>query len=853
MSSALLEEISNLERIKATGDLTAFEEAKKSYLLKKEKIEALNTIEKRKALNREYGSSVDEYKAKFRPVPEKDSQFYSTYQNTRPISDFGSFEEYSQEVRPELTEVFKSNIPMAEKLKKFKEVIPGSDITVEKGKAYLKAPGQERVEVFKSGFKEFFTGKNKQEFELPQFKLANEVPGPIAQDYGMRTLFTHDTASMVDILKKQHPQVNIRYDIFGNPIAKLGNTEGYVNSKGTGVRDFTSTIAQGIGLLPAAKAPQLLQKGAAGLGLGRTASALGSTAGRVGVTVPALALNDLALQKATQVAGSDQPINQGQATATGLFGGAVEAVSPAIGRVYRNLRGIPHPQRPVVASTPETFFKDPITKERVNPNEHIRGSETSEFGIQVGQDIYSPQAATTVAGMRRGAKGEGAQKATLARDQKQADAVLAGLERIRGISSNKISGPSLDTEYHSVVKAVNSIKSRASEEADKTRSIFSQVENRPASFKKDNVLKYIDDVENLSVPKYQMKNGVASIQASPLTVTPELTPRAMRVLELLSNERKALTDKNMHFNVAGSDIKNIVNINRTINELWKDARISRNNADAEALNVFREKTQDLLFKSGADALHSGDVKTVELLKQAFNQHKKERELFGRKSNKSGATDTVGKDLERLVLDDVQPDQMIQMIIGRGAVGDKQGSIEMMRRVRAILKDKPEEFAAIQNLYMQRLISGVQDTKGGLRVDNTIKSIVNAVSDEKGANAALTRLVLEKHQIDLLKKLAIELNIARPQMIANPSGTAHVIEGMTKKAIQDAGKTGGAVSIGVGGVTPEAIAAIVGPQILNSMKNYFAKKKLTLKPYNAEGKLPNQLFKTTYSQQQDEAQ
>ena len=281
--------------------------------------------------------------------------------------------------------------------------------------------------------------------------------------------------------------------------------------------------------------------------------------------------------------------------------------------------------------------------------------------------------------------------------------------------------------------------------------------------------------------------------------------------ELLSNKfNRLIEDEGVEYLSGGKRIMDLAD--RVVGTMEKGAtpkdmdsarkliaKVGRNVSarDPEEARIFQAMKRDFddwTFDTLTNKLYRGDDAAVDQIKEARGLATEYHKAFGKFTGESGSAErTAGGMISRIIQDDVQAEEAVNLLFGANAIGVK-GSRQAIARIRDVA---PEAFEQLQGAHFLRLVSG-NSGKGDLLSGDQISKRIQKLNSTPLAKT-------------LYGKQLAELNRFGENIKSKPSvGRAVADFVRTRPAIMGAILGGGAGAAGSGGdVGSTTFGALLG--------------------------------------------
>lgn len=207
-----------------------------------------------------------------------------------------------------------------------------------------------------------------------------------------------------------------------------------------------------------------------------------------------------------------------------------------------------------------------------------------------------------------------------------------------------------------------------------------------------------------------------------------------------------------------------------------------NPADAKAIRDIIKQYDSFVGQMLKNDLLSGVPQAVELWKGARDLRARYGRIFEQNDIVNTLTSRMKDGSQRL---SVEPEEAIDYIFGRSAIGAKKGLARDIRKLKEVLGDESPEWGAIKEEAFNHLFVGQKDelTFPAQRYAANLQQALRKKSETM-------RAIFSESEIDLMEQLSrTALAVSRPPKIVgdpNPSGSARTIAVLMDKV---AGLTG----------------------------------------------------------------
>lgn len=192
------------------------------------------------------------------------------------------------------------------------------------------------------------------------------------------------------------------------------------------------------------------------------------------------------------------------------------------------------------------------------------------------------------------------------------------------------------------------------------------------------------------------QRGDILIEAADLEAGDSLTPATKRVVEFMENQARFIDDARERF---GSE-----NVVATANELEKMRRrinlgldkAERGTADFRFLTALKANFDRFVDDAVDRALFTGDADAIAAVKKA-------RKLNAEYMAKFKNDDQAGKIIQKIVDENADDAMITRYIFGSAELGNVQGSLQTIRRIKEVVGDDSREWQALREAAFMRLV------------------------------------------------------------------------------------------------------------------------------------------------------
>lgn len=618
-----------------------------------------------------------------------------------------------------------------------------------------------------------FTGEGRREFDLPEAVPTATGPIPAGSDEALGMLSAYGASvtpeQISDIALKVLPGSKASQDSYGNPIINYDGQDFYINRPGLSQADLLQFFTQAAAYTPAARA---------GLATRTLMGRALRTGGGAGVTSAGLDL-------ASQSQGSEQGVSGERMVAAAVLGGAFEFLAPAAKATWRwitqrndlfnKATGQLTPKGQAMAKSAgldvdslTTEFSKTFAKQARNepiPDVAVAKALTERHGIPytTGQQSQEFRQLGTEEGLRHGTFGAPGQGALRSFGETQKEAMEEAAKKVQGTLGKagvKTEAQAGDVLQQGLSREVGRIESRIDDAYALAGGSQANIKN-PESFK--SLAKTIGDV------------------ADEFDVDAELYPATTKILKTLRglvpkvkepplSRMTGIKPKPSH----KTTIRELEVIRRRVNH---QIQAAKNPADAKAARMIKGKLDDWMDEAIDNALFEGDDEALELLKQARLTRVEKRMKFEQQT----PHDKAGPIIQRMVMENPTPEQMVNWLYGMGKLGSRETSAGVAKRLKDIFPKGSLEWDALREAAFLRL---TRDKAGNMLSPNIIKKNLNEALNR---NPTLTKTLYNDDEIKLLKELNESLRrTTTPPEGMNPPKTAFTLMRVFRDLIRRSG-------------------------------------------------------------------
>lgn len=342
--------------------------------------------------------------------------------------------------------------------------------------------------------------------------------------------------------------------------------------------------------------------------------------------------------------------------------------------------------------------------------------ETQAAGQSVGQQtaraapvVDSPSEAAAVLNTSVGERA-GEARAFLTEAERQA---AAEAESQRGIVADQgralqdsVRGAALPIENPREAAEIvgQTVRDAAAANRNEFRQRYDEFGRLPGEFR-------VDAVRGMGT---RVRNSL-EVAEQPIIIDDQLTPAASRAIQAL-DEMSIPRIQNRASNraepdpaeIAGVNLRGIDQMRKKLVAYYQAARSSGPNGatDARAVQGILHGFDDQIERAITEGLFSGDPRALAALQEARASYSRYRQTFG----PQGAGDDVGIAMRRIVDRNATPEEISNMIIGSGKIGNAGLPVRIADRLEGVLGNDSDAWSAIRQAMFQKA-SQVRNTAG----------------------------------------------------------------------------------------------------------------------------------------------
>ena len=634
---------------------------------------------------------------------------------------------------------------------------------------------------------------------LPEFPMPNKrTPEIVSAPLGftgsfapfMGVMSTTDPMALQDIMIKQIPGSQPGVDPEGNPFIIIENKPYYLNKPGLSGTDVVGFIGDLAKFMPAGKLAQL------GITTGGRAAIAGTATGVIGS----------GSQLASQAMGSTQPFNVAQVGLESAFGAGGQVVGDLLGAYIRNNRQITD-QSGMISQE----FDAALKAAGINISDFGSGGQKAiidayqQLGSKFAREAKNVTAGANIAdvnfpltrgqatgdiaqlaeeeAMRNAARGSFAQKILARFDEKQKVEVLKDLEaKQKAFASGQIT--TSPTEVGG--RLYESIRNKQQQLKAGYKEAYETVDPTALRILSESV----DPLESRVM-------GVLKDRV----VDPTLTPASRSAM----TEIRSIIPKTGKANVTDISLKSIETTRKKLNEYYK---AGANDTDRGNVSAIIKEFDNWLDDSISDGLIRGDITQLGKLKEARKLYSEYRTKFPQGNVAKLADADSAKVIRTIVEKDLQPNEVMNLLYGKSAIGEAQSSVRTVQRLKKMFGADSNDFKQFQEAAFVRL---TRDSQGNMLPASKIVRTIDELIMGKGSG--LTRELFSADQIREITKLRADLNkLVVPIEAQNPSRSGYEGARAVISVLNKLGFTGAAGNLASGDI---ASAGAIGAASLAS--------------------------------------
>jgi hypothetical protein len=566
-----------------------------------------------------------------------------------------------------------------------------------------------RVKKAYGGVKDFFTGTKKTEYpELPEI---GSYKGPGAFTTGVGLLINPNQKAQAEIIQSQVPGSKILKDKFENLIVAMPDGKSfYLNKPGASEQDILQTTSQILQYIPGysyavKKAGTNLLKKSLYAGVAGGATSVGQD-----ISTKLIGAKDIDKTRAiistvvpAVFEGAVNPI--AAKTWKALFGNP-KFVTKVDGKYTLNNRGRQAAKE--AGLDPDNLdqkfiqsFSDELSKGvKTDIASSQAGAGQFNFRLSKSQAIGDEEGIAALLEATKGASGPEAQE--VARNffkQQNIDVETSAKTLLNKFNKGEIAKEDLETAGQSVI---NAVQKQFEASSKKVTTAYNAVDkNAVFNAGESNI-----DLLTSSVQK--------SIKEATDIIDKELTPSTIRGIQYINNFVKKVKPLKAR-KLPVTTFNEFEMTRRKITSLFNT---SKNATDKKNLTAILNEFDKFYDDAIDNALFSGEINAINAIKQARTEFNLKQKLFGVNAivkNGFKIEDKAGKVVQKILNDpDVTPLNTIDYIFGAAQLGQKSGSLTIVKRLKSIfgaeagedvsaLAAKSADFQSLRTSAFEKLI------------------------------------------------------------------------------------------------------------------------------------------------------
>lgn len=634
-----------------------------------------------------------------------------------------------------------------------------------------------------SSVADFFSGTKRTEYEdLPEI---GSYRGQGAAKIALGLNLTPNQKTQSDIIKAQVPGTTIINDKFGNPVVKFPDGQAfYLNKPGASFQDFVQTTSQILQYIPGQG--YALKK--AGEGLVKRSLYSGIAGGGTSV------VQDLA----TIPLGSKEGVDPIKAGLSAAIPATFEGILNPVGKtILRKIIGNPKFAKDGVLNArgeraakaagldPKSLDKDFVKKFDEELSKGVRvdvaaaeaGAGRFGFSLTKSQALGDEEGFARLISASKGSYGENAQN--IARGflkQQNIDIENSAYNLARKFSKGQFEN--IDDAGEQIIKGVFN---EAKKQDDKVATLYNAID-------KDAIFNAQES--NIAVLPQNVKASIR-VKGSDIIDT-KLTPNTVRAIQDVRSFVKEVKGTPKRKAIV-KDLNDFENLRKKLNNYKVNAFGNPNlKMDYKNLAAIVDEFDDFYDDALDNLLFSGDAQALNIIKQARSENRIKNQLFGvRKIQARGMKidDKAGKVVVKILSDpDITPSETINYIFGSSTLGAKQGSKEIVKRLKEIFGvdgslakagQEIPDFQALRTAAFQKIIK--DSTKQGRFSPESMSRLWDNATKQ---SMPVLKELYDPSEIKLIDQFIKEVRKTfKPQDLVNHSNTASAIS----RAIQQVGR------------------------------------------------------------------
>lgn len=220
--------------------------------------------------------------------------------------------------------------------------------------------------------------------------------------------------------------------------------------------------------------------------------------------------------------------------------------------------------------------------------------------------------------------------------------------------------------------------------------------------------------------------GGLTLGDSPVIIDDITTPLASRAIRDLDNiSRLRIQNRADPFgapnpeNIVAVDLRGVDQARKRLVSFYKDARSSGKDADVRATGRVIDEFDNAVEQAISNGLFSGDPRALEALQQARAAYSR----YARTYRPQFAGDDVGLAMRRIIDRNATPEEIANMLIGFGRIGQAGLPVRLAERLEQALGAGSDAWSAVRQAVWQRA-SHMQAPGGGVDPGRASQSILD---------------------------------------------------------------------------------------------------------------------------------
>lgn len=221
-----------------------------------------------------------------------------------------------------------------------------------------------------------------------------------------------------------------------------------------------------------------------------------------------------------------------------------------------------------------------------------------------------------------------------------------------------------------------------------------------------------------------------SLSDHPVVIDDHLTPAASRAIQMLDDMSSGPRIQNRaaprmpvdaDTTIAGVNIQGIDRMRRHLVAFYKTTQ--RGSEDQRAVRAIMGAFDGQIEHAITEGLFSGDPRALDVLRNARASYSRYRQTFG----PTRAGDDVGLAMQRIVDRHATPEEIANMVVGSGRIGNAGLPVRIADRLEQVLGANSPEFGSVRQAIWQKA-SQVRNTAGDvdpLRSANSIRDFTGS--------------------------------------------------------------------------------------------------------------------------------